>query len=62
MLCVPVLVDNFDCPLGRQDRAFLPSADMAEGLTCEKWAVGLVALHHSYRHDSEVVAARDART
>ena len=43
----------------------LTSADMAERLTCEKWAlhctipivVGFVA-----RHDSKVVAARDART
>jgi hypothetical protein len=44
MLCVPVLVDHIDCPPGRQDRAFLPSADMAERLTPAKleWAVGLL--------------------
>jgi hypothetical protein len=50
MLCVPVLIDHIDCPPGRQDRAFLPSADMAERLTAKlEWAVGLVALqnfHH----------------
>ena len=26
---------SYDCPPGRQDRAFLPSADMGERLTCE---------------------------
>ena len=70
MLCVPVLVDLFDCSLGRRDRGFLPSADMAERLTCEirmglsgslhrtiSIVVGFVA-----RHDFKIVAARDART
>jgi hypothetical protein len=62
--CVPVLVDHVDCPTGRQNRAFLRSADVAESAKLE-WAVGFVALivvGFVARHDSKVVAARDAST